>query len=201
MPEIKRLIFFPVVVFFLSVDLSAQQPDTNLDIFYSMIDSSVTEFISKIPQSEESIKLDLNLGKDYSVFTNKVITKIISFGKKISNEKSDQASTVNYIIDSAEVTYGDIYQDGFFGSYYLSRNLSLKGNYTVESDSTVLKDFSYSYKDTLKYEDIQNVENDSYPFTKGEIPPEPFLSSLFEPIVAIGAAAAAVILFFSVRSK
>ncbi len=202
MPEIfKRLIFFPVIVFFLSVDLSAQQPDTNLDIFYSMIDSSVTDFISKVPQSEESIKLSLNLGKDYSVFTNKVIAKIISLGKQISNEKSDESVDVNYIINKVKVTYGDIYRNGFFGGYYLPRNLALKGNYTIEGDSTVFKDFSYSYNDTLKFDSIQNVENDSYPFTKGEIPPEPFLSSLFEPIVAIGAAAVAVILFFTVRSK
>jgi hypothetical protein len=202
MPEIlKRLMFIPVAIFFLTVDLSAQQPDTNLDIFYSMIDSSVTDFISKVPQSEESIKLDLNLGKDYSVFTNKVIAKIISLGKKISNEKNDESSTVNYIINKADVTYDDIYRDGFFGGYYLPRTLSLKGNYTVESDSTVLRDFSYSYNDTLKYDDIRNVENDDYPFTKGEVPPEPFLSSLFEPIVAVGAAAVAVILFFTVRSK
>ncbi len=202
MPEIfKRLIFLAVVIFFLTVDLSAQQPDTNLDIFYSMIDSSVTDFISKVPQSEESIKLDLNLGKDYSVFTNKVIAKIISFGKKISNEKDNETSSVNYIINKTDVTYGEIYRDGFFGSYYLPRNLSLKGNYTAEGDSTFFKDFSYSYNDTLKYNDIQNVENDDYPFTKGEIPPEPFLSSLFEPIVAVGAAAVAVILFFTVRSK
>ena len=201
MPEIfKRLMFSAVTVFFLSVDLTAQQPDTNLNIFYSMIDSSVTDFISKIPQSEESIKLDLNLGKDYSAFTNKVIAKIISFGKKISNG-NDESSNVNYIINKAEVTYGDIYRDGFFGSFYLPRNLFLKGNYTVEGDSTVFKGFSYSYNDTLKYDDIKNVENDSFPFTKGEIPPEPLLSSLFEPIVAIGVAAVAVILFFTVRSK
>ena len=201
MPEIfKRLIFFAVIIVFLSVDLSAQQPDTNLNIFYSMIDSSVTDFISKVPQSEESIKLDLNLGKDYSAFTNKVIAKIISFGKKISNG-NDESSNVNYIINKAEVTYGDIYRDGFFGSFYLPRNLFLKGNYTVEGDSTVFKGFSYSYNDTLKYDDIKNVENDSFPFTKGEIPPEPLLSSLFEPIVAIGVAAVAVILFFTVRSK
>ena len=201
MPEIfKRLIFFAVIIVFLSVDLSAQQPDTNLNIFYSMIDSSVTDFISKVPQSEESIKLDLNLGKYYSAFTNKVIAKIISFGKKISNG-NDESSNVNYIINKAEVTYGDIYRDGFFGSFYLPRNLFLKGNYTVEGDSTVFKGFSYSYNDTLKYDDIKNVENDSFPFTKGEIPPDPLLSSLFEPIVAIGVAAVAVILFFTVRSK
>jgi hypothetical protein len=202
MPDLfKRLIFFPVVVIFLFADLFAQQPDTNLDIFYSMIDSSVTDFISKVPQSEESIKLDLNLGKDHSVFTNKVIAKIISFGKKISNEKDNETSSVNYIINKTDVTYGEIYRDGFFGGYYLPRNLSLTGNYTVKTDSTVFKDFSYSYNDTLKYDDIQNVENADYPFTKGEIPPEPFLSSLFEPIVAVGAAAVAVILFFTVRSK
>ena len=202
MPEIfKRLMFSAVTVFFLSVDLTAQQPDTNLNIFYSMIDSSVTDFISKIPQSEESIKLDLNLGKEYSVFTNKVIAKTISFGKKITNENNGESSNVNYIITKARVTYGDIYRDGFFGGFYLPRNLSLKGNYTVEDNSTVFKDFNYSYNDTLKYDDIKNVENDSYPFTKGEVPPEPFLSSLFEPIVAIGAAAVAVILFFTVRSE
>lgn len=202
MPEIfKRLIFSVVALFFLSADLSAQQPDTNLDIFYTMIDSSVTDFVSKVPKSEESIRLELNLAKNYSVFTNKVIAKIISLGKKISNEKNNELSNVNYIINKAKVTYGDIHRDGFFGGYYLPRNLTLKGNYTVEGDSTIFKNFSYSYKDTLKYDDIKNVENDSYPFTKGEIPPEPFLSSLFEPIVAIGAAAVAVILFFTVRSK
>ena len=202
MPDIfKRLIFFVVAVFFLTVDLSAQQPDTNLDIFYSMIDSSVTDFISEVPKSEESIRLELNLEKNYSVFTNKVIAKIISLGKKISNEKSKAFSNVSYIINEAKVTYGDIHRNGFFGGYYLPRSLTLKGNYTVGGNSTVFKDFSYSYNDTLRYDDIKNVENDSYPFTKGEIPSEPFLSSLFEPIVAIGAAAVAVILFFTVRSK
>ena len=202
MPEIIRgLRYFTVVIFFLFADLYAQQPDTNLDIFYIMVDSSVTDFISEVPLPEESFKLDLNLGENYSVFNNKVLAKIFSFEKKVSNVESDGSLNINYVVNNATVTYGEIFRDGFFGEYCLQRNLFLDGSYAIEGSSTVFQDFKYSYNDTIKFDDIQNVENESFPFTKGEVPSEPFLSSLFEPIVAVGAAALAVILFFTVRSK
>jgi len=53
----------------------------------------------------------------------------------------------------------------------------------------------------VKVEEIKYLQNESFPFTTGKIPPEPFLSAIAEPLIAIGTAAAVVILFFSVRSK
>jgi hypothetical protein len=40
-----------------------------------------------------------------------------------------------------------------------------------------------------------------YNFTKGDVPPEPFFSSLLEPTVAIVTTALAVALFFAIRSN
>ena len=74
------------------------------------------------------------------------------------------------------------------------------GNYYISTNQQV-KDFNLSTKDTINVEDVEIIEDRSYPFTQGELPAEPFFSSILEPVVAISAAAVTVILFFSVRSK
>jgi len=48
---------------------------------------------------------------------------------------------------------------------------------------------------------VKSLENPNHPFTKGNIPAEPFFESIPEPVLAIGTAATAVILFFILRSK
>jgi hypothetical protein len=182
------------------------QPETNLDIFYKLVDSSANDFISQIPQLEDSVDLKLNLGESYSVFSNKIIAALYSNGKIVVIENLEpaigkDAISVNYIIDDANVKYGEIFRDGFFGDYYIHRNISLKGNYLIHTNSAFYKEFNFSFNDTIRYDEIKSVENISFPFTRGKVPAEPFFSGLFEPIVAIGTAALAVILFFTIRSK
>ncbi len=188
------------LIYFFNADFLSAQPKTNLDIFYMMVDSSVNNFISQVPPSDKSIKLGLSLGDSYSIFNNKIINNINSSGKKLSDVSND-AITVNYVIDNIHVEYGEIFRDGLFGDYCITRNLLLKGNYLVGIDSALYNEFSFSFNDTIKFDEINLVENNSFEFTKGKIPAEPFFSSLFEPIVAVGTAALAVILFFTIRSK
>lgn len=185
----------------ITVKISAQPVDTNLNIFYKMVDSSVTELVSTIPESEDSIKMNLNLGENYTVFKNRIVAGIFSSGKKITDEESRERLDINYVLEKVDVRYGEIFRDGFWGDYYLPRNLSLKGSFTIGGSNTLFQNFDYNYSDTIRYNSIQDVEDESFPFTKGEIPPEPFFSNLFEPLVAIGTAALAVILFFTIRSK
>jgi hypothetical protein len=202
MHKLKLLSFISVMILFLIVEnISAQEPDTNLDIFYKMIDSSVTDLISKIPKSRESIKLDLNLGESYTVFNNRIIAGIFSSGKKILDEENKELLNINYVLEKANVNYGEIFRDGFWGDYYLPRNLSLKGSYAIRDSNTLFQNFDYNCSDTIRYSSIKDVEDESFPFTKGKVPSEPFFSNLFEPIVAIGTAALVVILFFTIRSK
>ncbi len=94
-----------------------------------------------------------------------------------------------------------MFRDGWFGAHYVQRYCALYGNYLQSFSVEGKKDFEFSIIDTVKVEEIKYLQNESFPFTKGKIPPEPFLSAIAEPLIAIGTAAAVVILFFSVRSK
>ncbi len=195
-----NLYLFHILLYFLLNSAILAQPKTNLDIFYMMVDSSVNSFISQVPPSDKNIKLILNLGDRYSFFNNKIINEINSSEKKLI-DRSNDAITVNYVIENINVDYGEIFRDGFFGDYLITRNLLLKGNYLIGTNSALFNEFSYSFNDTIKFDEINLIENGSFEFTRGKIPAEPFFSSLFEPIVAVGTTAFAVILFFTIRSK
>ena len=183
--------------------VSLAQTKTNLDVFYSLTDSLVNKIVSEIPASNKVILLQLNLGDVYSVFSNNIKTEFINAGKTIQNVPPDEINipVVDIVIEAASVDYSEVYKDGWFGSYYTTRNFSLKGNYLQTFSDHGKQDFNLNYSDSIMVDQIKELENDSFNFTKGKIPPEPFLSGLVEPILAVGAAATMVILFFSIRSK
>ena len=85
----------------------------------------------------------------------------------------------------------------------MEREAALSGSYILKEDEKMIKSgmFNFSKIDTVKYDDINSLENQGIPFTTAEVPPEPFFSSLLEPAIAIGAAALTIYLFFNVRSK
>ncbi|MBE0539226.1 MAG: hypothetical protein IH620_05890 [Ignavibacterium sp.] len=192
-----RFLFFAAL---LQISIFSQ-PVSNLDKFYNLVDSASTKFVNDIDAAKK-VKLELTLGSDYSLFANQIRGKILKRGIELINE--DQSSndfiSASFVIDNTLVSYSVPVRDGFFGSFYTERILQLSGNYFISSNS-IIKSFNIVDKDTINVEDVEKVENRSYPFTRGELPPEPFFSSLLEPIVAIGAAAVTIILFFSVRSK
>jgi len=84
------------------------------------------------------------------------------------------------------------------GDFYTERNIGVSGNYFI-SKNQAIKNFDIVKKDTVQIKDVEEIEDNSYPFTQGDIPAETFFSSILEPVVAISAAAITIILFFSVR--
>ena len=94
-----------------------------------------------------------------------------------------------------------MFRDGFLGEYFVLRKISLSGSYNFSGKKIFTQDFSYLLQDTVGVDDITLLENSAYPFTQGKLPPEPFFSGILEPLVAVGTAALAVILFFTIRSK
>ena len=179
------------------------QTKTNLEVFYSLTDSLVSDINSELPEAKNQILLSLNNGEVYSIFNNNIKTDFIKSGKKVWDVPPDEINIpeVNIVIESASVNYGEVFKDGWFGSYYTNRQLSLKGNYLQTFSDKGKQNFNLVYSDSILVDQIGELENASFPFTQGQIPSEPFLSGLAEPILAIGTAAAMVILFFSVRSK
>lgn len=192
------------IVFMLTVisGFSAGQTRTNLNVMNDLVDSAAAGAAQHLQPEEKTIYLKFEAGKDFEVFRNRVTTDFMNSGRKIfTMAGGDKEPTVSFIINNAKVKYGDMFRHGFLGSFYLPRSISLSGSYGIYRDTAETGNFNYAYKDTVRVDSIKQIENNSYLFTKGDVPPEPFFSDLLEPIVAISTAAVAVILFFTVRSK
>ena len=197
---IKKALRF-LFVFLLIQTSIYSQTISNLDQFYTLIDSASSLLLIDLGDAKK-VNLELNFGTDYSVFANQVRGKLLRNGVQLVGDNSDEQNfvRVNFVVDNSFVGYTEPEKDGFFGNFLTERTIELSGNYFISNQSQV-NDFKLTTKDTINVEDVEYVENRSYPFTQGELPPEPFFSSILEPIVAIGAAAVIIILFFSVRSK
>ena len=202
--QLNYIILLSFLFFFLSpIKLFSQVKFTNLQIFYKLADSSASNLVTQIPASPKKIKLNLTLGNSYKIFTDEIISSLNNKGVKILSENSKDSSyiDINFTIDNAKVSYNDLFRKSIFGEFYTTRNLTLSGNYIVFSSDVKTHNFNFSYADTVSISDIKNIENPSYPFTQSQLPAEPFISSIYEPVIAVGASALTVILFFTVRSK
>ena len=195
----KSLRFLIVLLLFQTSAYS--QTISNLDKFYSLIDSASALLLKDLGDAKK-VNLELNFGIDYSVFANQVRGKLLRNEVQLVSDNSEDQNfvRVNFVVDNSFVGYAEPEKDGIFGDFFTERSITLSGNYFISNKSQV-KDFKLTAVDTINVEDVEYVENRSYPFTRGDLPPEPFFSSLLEPIVAIGAAAIVIILFFSVRSQ
>lgn len=195
--------FGVLILSFLITLESNSQTKTNLDVLYTLSDSLVSRICRDLPDGTKEISLSLTLGQVYSVFSNRIKQGFIANRNKLNaNLMSDLiVPEINIVIDNAGVKYLDIERDGWFGEYLSPRTLYISGNYLNSLSGKGLEDFYIAVTDTVRVDEINLLENDSFPFTKGELPPEPFLSSLIEPVIAIGVAAVSIILFFTLRSK
>jgi len=191
-----------ILLYFFPISAYSQSP-TNLEVFYSLTDSLTGKITNEIPAEQKRILLTLNLGESYSLFANQLKSGFTNRGKQIIDIPPDEINIqqVNIVLENANVEYGKMFRDGWFGSYYVERVCIIKGNYLQSFSSNGKQDFEISFSDTVLVDDIENLENNSFPFTKGVLPAEPFLSGLAESIIAVVTAAAAVILFFTIRSK
>ncbi|MBK7631332.1 MAG: hypothetical protein IPJ23_11650 [Ignavibacteriales bacterium] len=190
-----------IVLLLLCQSVAYSQTKSNLNQFYTLIDSASSQLLKDLGDAKK-VNLELNFGTDYSVFANQVRGKLLRNNIQLVGDNSEDKNfvRVNFVVDNSFVCYTEPEKDGIFGDFYTERTIEISGNYFISNNPQV-KDFKLAVTDTINVEDVENLENRSYPFTRGELPPEPFFSSLLEPIVAIGAAAVTVILFFTVRSK
>ncbi len=183
-------------------NFSMGQTRTNLDVMNGLVDSVAAGIAGHLSPDEKGFYLQFDTGDDYIIFKNHLIAYFRRNGYKVyTSAEGDMNVTVSISLSDAKVSYGDMFREGFLGAFYLPRHIALSGNYGIYRESADASAFNYSYIDTVRVDSVKQLENNSHLFTKGNIPPEPFFADLLEPIVAIGTAAVAVILFFTVRSK
>jgi hypothetical protein len=205
---VKKIPLLSLPALFLSLLFTGSlcsQTKSNLEVFYTLSDSSVNLIAQNVTLPSLKLKVEFNNGQVYSVFNNHILEYLISKKTILVPEKNENVAVLSYTIEKAVTEYSDLYRNGFLGTYMVQRKLSLKGNYFITTpgkiNSNYSSEFIYSQVDSVQVDELKNLENNSFKFTSGTIPPEPFFTGLFEPIFALSTAAAAVILFFTVRSK
>jgi len=193
--------FLLLILFFSHVIYS--QAKTNLEVLYSLTDSLSNQILNEIPAGQKKILLNLNLAENYTVFSNSIKSRFIDEGKEILNLPPGELNVpvVDIVIESVGIKYSEMFRNGWFGDHYVQRNATISGNYLLSLSAEGKKEFQFSITDTINVDEIKDLENDAFPFTKGNIPPEPFISNLAEPVIAIVTTAVVVALFFSIRSK
>lgn len=191
-----------IVIIFLIYSVSFPQAPDNLTCFNALIDSAVNRINILIPQNE-GISIKAEMPDDYFALRGTVFTNFRARGREIHTDSKNVRNDLHLVLSSARVHYSDVFRTKLFGDFKVKRIVSLKGNYNLFREGVITgsEEINYSYTDTIKYDDIKSLENSSLPYTKGEIPSEPFFSSLLEPAIAVSAAALTIILFFTVRSK
>lgn len=197
----SKKIFFFITLYFVFYSSSLSQTKSNLEIIKELIDTSVSEIIRN-ENILSDIFLELKLPQGFQVLENHIYQSLAAQNKNIVNTYNPSSSVfINYSLENAKVDYGEIFRDGFLGDQYLERKISLTGSWRLNKEKVISQNFYYEKSDTVLFSEITDIENDAHPFTKGNIPTEPFLSNIFEPLVALTTAAVVIALFFTIRSK
>lgn len=190
------------VLFFLLIStLVLAQSRTNLEMLNALVDSSTLSISSQISDSNFEYSIEHQTVAEYSALNKRVKNSLVRNGTAVSLDNT--VNKISYSISQAGVNYSDLFKDGMFGGYLLERKFILSGEYVIEKSSSVLSadTFYYTITDTIPYNNLNFVENNSLPFTKSGVPSEPFFPSMLEPIIAITAVVVTVVLFFTVRSN
>ena len=166
------------------------QSKRNIDLIFDLVDQSISGI-----NYEENFVLKFNSAQNLNVIKGRIL-------KKLKNNNVEDKKNLNYFVDSLSVTYPEMFRDGMFGDYLLSRKVKLAGYYSLERNNflTEKEDFNLVFQDTVLYSELNQIESQALNFTRGEIPQEPFFESVVETVIAVGAAVVSIILFFTIRS-
>jgi len=195
----KKIIFILVLLFSSGI---FGQDKSNLETINGLIDSSVVEIINSAGELSKSFALVNNSPLEFATLNHHVKTAIVKAGVNVQVGETS-IDKINYSLTQVNVNYSSLFRDGIFGDYLLERNTVVSGEFSIQNSKNVsfANTFNYTLTDTIQYSNLGLVENNSLPFTKGNVPSAPLFPSILEPIIAVTSVAVTIILFFSVRSN
>ncbi|MEE9429740.1 MAG: hypothetical protein V3V16_01790 [Melioribacteraceae bacterium] len=200
MDKIKYQIYVVLLLSVFNIKTFAQIK-TNVEVVQSLLvnvtdDIRIQDFVN----DNNKIELKFVAADNYEILRTKLIETLQKNNFSVVNESNNKLS---FTLSDAKINYKNIFRDGILGEYLLEREANLVGSYYFETGNEIGKvnNFSLSTLDTVKYSDVNELENIAYSFSTAKLPSEPFFSSILEPVIAVGTAAVAVFLFFNVRSK
>lgn len=181
----------------------AQPLRTNMDIVNDLISLSTAKIDSALGGNLSAVYLDFVSPPQYQFLKNSLVDALTKRGVKLLAEPAQSSGKISYSLSNVQVIYGESFRTGFLGDAWMPREVSIKGSFYLTDVKGVNSPVGFNpvNRDSVLYDAVKEIENDAVPFSKGNVPSEPFPSSLLEPVIAVGALIVAVVLLFTVRSK
>ena len=182
-------------------------PQSNLDVMQNLAGMITKEIIDSCHISQgDSIVVRFGPGEDIWIVQYPMIAALRAYGCKVFSE-NDSTSSNRIIIGNSgvesRVQYTGIFRDGLLGTKKMKRSISTRFSCTAVKKATDEFFFSGLFVkqsvDTVKVDDVPELETASAKSTRGELPSDGFLDRVVEPFVIMGAAGVAIYLFFHVR--
>ncbi|MFH0735924.1 MAG: hypothetical protein V1773_15355 [bacterium] len=193
----KKSILF---LFFLVTCNVFSQPSTNIE----QINLLLKEVCNQITNNcGNNIYMEYDSPPNMGFFKNRLELFLTEKGKTIYDSSFANLYDLYFTIENTGVKYKNITKSGFFGDYFVEREVFLTGSYNIKNNGKIIfsTNVNKTVIDSVNYDDINKIENYSLPFTRSPLPSEPLAPSLLEPVIAISSAIITIVLFFIVRSK
>lgn len=121
------------------------------------------------------------------------------------NENSDSADFKIFLSNTEiNTNYKKIYTDNVLGTKKLEREIEVKYDikFTGKDSAKVIfvQNFNKISKDNIDLDKLEFSEDKRYSFSSSELPEENSVNQILFPAIIITVSAAAIILFFTIRS-
>lgn len=189
--------FRKIFLFFVCMNFSFAQSQTNFEIIDSLINSIADEISTYI--KSEKIKIESNLQD--KVVENRILSSLLKNFSLFFDDIPDDASVVRLDAFSSKINY--IPQSkGLFKGLMIRRNIEVNLYCSAVENGKVLfsRDFKREYFDYIKPDEIQDLEDENFKFTHGKFVREnSIFDKIIEGLIIASSIGIAIYLLFAVR--
>ena len=196
-------VYIPCLILLLSIFYARaeDQPTTNLVRFEKLFGMMVIEIDSFFNNKNHSSVLIQGSVQQTSAgwfFRSSLIQFLQNEVEHIYWQNPQNADCeLEFQIPATLVQYTNVDDDGVERKISATASIVFKEGNEISASQT----FEKSLLDTIKINDLQQIENSLYPFTIGEKPETGAWQKWLEPGLIIGLSAGIIYMFYSFRSK
>ena len=196
------------ILLYLALFLSAFQavlasPNTNVNIIDSILKQGYIQLISYYNiQNQDTLVYMFSDMPFYDYFEKSLIDYVFANNIKLNKLQNNCSNDLHYV-KILPFTLDIVYKENL-NNYIRTISISIEA-VEIHSDGSIQNKFErqYLYSDTLKEVDINSIENDAIPISKGKKESKELnlFDKIIEPVIIVATSALTIILFFTVRSK
>ncbi|MDD5362633.1 MAG: hypothetical protein PHN88_10910 [Ignavibacteria bacterium] len=208
-----RLAIITLLILFFFKSGAAQQnitelPKTNFAVFAELLNDGLGPVDDKVTILGPDKIYKIDAGKECS--EKKFFLNV--FKQRFANRRfvyEKETDSTNYIVFAGDFDFKTVYSKpagkSLLGDEYTERNISVSFSYSIfkagSSEIESNRKFSKSFKDEVNIKDYDYVQNSDFDFMNSKLPEKSFFGKIFLPAVIVITSAAAIVLFFTIRSK